>query len=61
MYCAFARSISGDQIIVRTDFRRRRKSDNIATSVTKLVMRELKGTTGRRLVRGILGGLFKGR
>jgi len=25
------------------------------------VLKELKGTTGRRLVRGILGGLFKGR
>jgi len=25
------------------------------------VIKELKGTTGRRLVRGILGGLFKGR
>jgi hypothetical protein len=24
-------------------------------------MKELKGTTGRRIVRGILGGLFKGR
>ena len=23
--------------------------------------KELKGTTGRRIVRGILGGLFKGR
>ncbi|WP_113912809.1 helicase HerA-like domain-containing protein [Roseovarius dicentrarchi] len=25
------------------------------------VLREMKGTTGRRIVRGILGGLFKGR
>jgi len=25
------------------------------------VIKELKGTTGRRIVRGILGGLFKGR
>jgi hypothetical protein len=25
------------------------------------VIKELKGTTGRRIVRGILGSLFKGR
>jgi hypothetical protein len=25
------------------------------------VLKEMKGTTGRRIVRGILGGLFKGR
>ena len=27
----------------------------------QVVIKELKGTTGRRIVRGILGGLFKGR
>ena len=30
-------------------------------ALTDVVLKELKGTTGRRLVRGILGGLFKGR
>ena len=25
------------------------------------IVKELKGTTGRRLVRGVMGGLFKGR
>jgi len=29
--------------------------------MTQMVVKELKGTTGRRIVRGILGGLFKGR
>jgi hypothetical protein len=29
--------------------------------MTEAVIKELKGTTGRRIVRGILGGLFKGR
>jgi hypothetical protein len=29
--------------------------------MSEAVIKELKGTTGRRLVRGILGGLFKGR
>ena len=31
------------------------------TAVAGVVIKELKGTTGRRIVRGILGGLFKGR
>lgn len=30
-------------------------------AIADVVMKELKGTTGRRIVRGILGGLFKGR
>ena len=29
--------------------------------LASVVAKELKGTTGRRIVRGILGGLFKGR
>jgi len=30
-------------------------------ALASMVAKELKGTTGRRIVRGILGGLFKGR
>ena len=30
-------------------------------AVAEVVIKELKGTTGRRIVRGILGGLFRGR
>ncbi len=30
-------------------------------AVAQVVIKELKGTTGRRIVRGILGGLFRGR
>ena len=30
-------------------------------ALASVVVKELKGTTGRRIVRGILGGLFKGR
>ncbi len=37
------------------------QSDGIGGAVAKVVIRELKGTTGRRIVRGILGGLFRGR
>ena len=36
-------------------------SDGIGGAIASVVMKELKGTTGRRIVRGILGGLFKGR
>ena len=34
---------------------------SFGSEIGKVVMKELKGTTGRRIVRGILGGLFKGR
>ncbi len=37
------------------------RSDSMGDKLTKMVVNELTGTTGRRLVRGILGGLFKGR
>ncbi|MEM9911954.1 MAG: helicase HerA-like domain-containing protein [Pseudomonadota bacterium] len=34
---------------------------DMAEAMASVVVKELKGTTGRRLVRGILGGLFRGR
>jgi len=40
---------------------RKRKSDSFGESMAKVVIKELKGTTGRRIVRGILGSLFKAR
>ncbi len=40
---------------------RGRSGQSMGAQVGKMVMRELTGTTGRRLVRGILGGLFRGR
>jgi len=36
-------------------------ASGIGEALTRAVVKELKGTTGRRIVRGILGGLFKGR
>jgi hypothetical protein len=41
----------------RTTSRRSSKSDSFGESLANVVMKELKGTTGRR----ILGGFFKGR
>lgn len=38
-----------------------RSPDTIGEAIGKAVIKELGGTTGRRIVRGILGGLFKSR
>jgi DNA helicase HerA-like ATPase len=40
---------------------RSRQEDSFGEAMTKMVMKELTGTTGRRIVRGVLGGIFKGR
>ncbi|MDJ0630259.1 MAG: DUF853 family protein [Rhodobacter sp.] len=40
---------------------RSRSRDTFGSAIGAAVIKELKGTTGRRIVRGILGGLFKGR
>ncbi len=41
--------------------RRGSADDGIGGAIASVVIKELKGTTGRRIVRGILGGLFRGR
>ncbi|MDK3018296.1 helicase HerA-like domain-containing protein [Pseudodonghicola flavimaris] len=38
-----------------------RSRDTFGSALSEAVIKELKGTTGRRIVRGILGSLFKGR
>jgi DNA helicase HerA-like ATPase len=55
-----ARRFSGSRI-PRSSSRGHRPKDSFASAMSEAVIKELKGTTGRRLVRGILGGLFKGR
>lgn len=45
----------------RTTSRRAPAGEGIGGAIANVVIKELKGTTGRRIVRGILGGLFKGR
>ncbi|MGB1235864.1 MAG: helicase HerA-like domain-containing protein, partial [Planktomarina sp.] len=45
----------------RSTSRASRGEKSIGSQLGKMVMKELSGTTGRRLVRGLLGGLFKGR
>lgn len=40
---------------------RKSSGSGFGGALASVVAKELKGTTGRRIVRGILGGLFKGR
>lgn len=54
------RRYSGSRVS-RSSSRRMKPRDSFASAMSEAVIKELKGTTGRRLVRGILGGLFKGR
>ena len=54
-----ARRYSGTRVTRSTS--KRSKSDSFGAAMTQVVIKELKGTTGRRIVRGILGGLFKAR
>ncbi len=55
-----ARRYSGSRV-GRSTARRIGGGDTFASAMSEAVIKELKGTTGRRIVRGILGGLFKGR
>ncbi len=55
-----ARRYSGARV-GRSTSRAPRRGPSLGEEVAKVVIKELKGTTGRRIVRGILGGLFKGR
>ncbi len=57
---ASARRYSGSRV-GRSSSRVARKKDTFATAMSEAVIKELKGTTGRKLVRGILGGLFRNR
>ncbi|MBL4767919.1 MAG: DUF853 family protein [Rhodobacteraceae bacterium] len=55
-----ARRFSGTRVS-RSTSRITRKRETYGSAISQALIKELKGTTGRRLVRGILGSLFKGR
>jgi len=55
-----ARRYSGSRV-GRSSARVVRKKDTFTSAMSEAVIKELKGTTGRRIVRGILGGLFRNR
>ena len=56
-----ARRYEGQRVGRSSSRSSRKSSGGFGEALTKVVVKELKGTTGRRIVRGILGGLFKGR
>ena len=47
--------------VERSTSRKTRKTASWGGAIGDVVLKELKGTTGKRIVRGILGGFFKGR
>ncbi|MEO1732955.1 MAG: helicase HerA-like domain-containing protein [Pseudomonadota bacterium] len=55
-----ARRYSGSRV-TRSTSRGSRQANSLGDAVAKAVISELSGTTGRRIVRGVLGSLFKGR
>ncbi|UWQ06117.1 DUF853 domain-containing protein [Aliiroseovarius crassostreae] len=56
------RRYSGTRVGRSTARKTKRKSeDGFGSAIATAVIKELKGTTGRRIVRGILGSFFKGR
>ncbi|MCI2393195.1 helicase HerA-like domain-containing protein [Aliiroseovarius sediminis] len=57
------RRYSGSKVGRSTSRRspRQKADEGLGGAVVDVVMKELKGTTGRRIVRGIFGSLFKGR
>ncbi len=57
-----ARRYSGTRVGRSTSRRPRRKTEEgFGAAIATAVIKELKGTTGRRIVRGFLGSFFKGR
>ena len=56
-----ARRYEGGRSASRSSRSRKPSADGFGGALASVVVKELKGTTGRRLVRGILGSLFKGR
>ncbi|MEM0945918.1 MAG: helicase HerA-like domain-containing protein [Pseudomonadota bacterium] len=55
-----ARRYSGTRVS-RSTSRPVKRSNTITGALTTAVIKELQGTTGRKIVRGVLGGFFKGR
>ncbi len=55
-----ARRYSGTRV-GRSTSKRSKTPDTLGGALGQAVIKELSGTTGKRLVRGVLGSLFKGR
>lgn len=55
------RRYNGERVGRSTSRSRSTKNEGFGGALARVVVKELKGTTGRRIVRGIFGTLFKGR
>jgi len=55
-----ARRYSGTRVS-RSSARGSRSADTVGSALGQALIKELRGTTGRRIVRGLLGGFFKAR
>ena len=55
------RRYDGGSTTTRSTSRSSRKTGGFGDAIASVVVKELKGTTGRRIVRGIFGSLFRGR
>ncbi len=58
---AKGRRYTGKEVERSSSRRSSRSGGGLGGTIASVVAKELKGTTGRRIVRGILGGLFRGR
>ena len=56
-----ARRYTGGRVSRSSSRVRSSRDESVGSALGQALVKELKGTTGRRIVRGILGGLFKGR
>lgn len=56
-----ARRYTGERVSRSSSRSRRVTGGDFSQAIASAVVKELKGTTGRRIVRGVLGGLFRGR
>ena len=55
-----ARRYSGMRV-GRGQSRRYGQQESVGSALSQALVKELKGTTGRRIIRGVLGSFFKGR
>jgi hypothetical protein len=56
-----AERYTGSRTGSRPSTSRSRQPETLGDALGQAIVKELSGTTGKRLVRGILGGLFRGR
>ena len=53
--------VSSKRMSTSSTSRRRKSPDSMGEAIGQALVKELAGTTGRRIIRGILGGFFKAR